>query len=96
MADISNASKPAPRWYRKAKRIIGLLSGPTFFAFVQIFNPTDKQLAGLGQVIAFLPTVLEVFNIILTNGEEYAPAGATQALVNATNQPVAEAIKQNT
>lgn len=70
----SNIDKPAPRWYRKAKRVIGLLSGPTVMAVFQIFSLTDKQMANVATIIAFLPTVLEVFNAVLANGEEYKKA----------------------
>lgn len=70
---IANIDKPAPRWYRKAKRVIALLSGPTVIAFFQVFNLTDKQMANVGIIIAFLPTVLEVFSAVLANGEQYAP-----------------------
>ena len=42
---LTNVNKPAPKWYRKAKRVIGLLSGPTVIAFFQIFNLNDKQMA---------------------------------------------------
>ena len=70
---IDNINKPAPKWYRKAKRVIGLLSGPTVMAVFQVFNLTDKQMANVGVIIAFLPTVLEVFSAILANGEQYAP-----------------------
>ena len=70
---IDNINKPAPKWYRKSKRVIGLLSGPTVMAVFQVFNLTDKQMANVGVIIAFLPTVLEVFSAILANGEQYAP-----------------------
>lgn len=70
---LTNVNKPAPKWYRKAKRVIGLLSGPTVIAFFQIFNLNDKQMANVGIIIAFLPTVLEVFSAVLANGEQYAP-----------------------
>ena len=69
---LTNVNKPAPRWYRKAKRVIGLLSGPTVMAVFQIFNLTDKQMANVGIIIAFLPTLLEVFSAVLANGEQYA------------------------
>lgn len=69
---LTNVNKPAPRWYRKSKRIIGLLSGPTVMAVFQVFNLTDKQMANVGIIIAFLPTLLEVFSALLANGEHYA------------------------
>ena len=69
---LTNVNKPAPKWYRKSKRIIGLLSGPTVMAVFQVFNLTDKQMANVGIIIAFLPTLLEVFSALLANGEHYA------------------------
>ena len=75
---IENINKPAPKWYRKSKRVIGLLSGPTVMAVFQVFNLTDKQMANVGVIIAFLPTVLEVFSAILANGEQYAPTEEKQ------------------
>jgi hypothetical protein len=49
-----------------------LLSGPTVLAVFQIFKLTDHQMASVATVIAFLPTLLEVFSAILANGEQYA------------------------
>ena len=39
-------------------------------AVFQVFNLTDKQMANVGIIIAFLPTLLEVFSALLAN-EEY-------------------------
>ena len=91
----SNINSPAPKWYRKAKRAIGLFSGPSVVAFVQIFNPNDHTMAVVGETIAFLPTVLELFNAILSNGEEYAPVGTTQQLQDITGQPAVSVQKNN-
>lgn len=68
---LTNVNKPAPKWYRKTKRVIGLLSGPTVMALFQVFNLTDKQMANVGIIIAFLPTLLEIFSAVLANGEQY-------------------------
>jgi hypothetical protein len=68
---LTNVNKPAPKWYRKSKRVIGLLSGPTVMAVFQIFHLSDKQMANVATIIAFLPTLLEVFSAILANGENY-------------------------
>lgn len=69
---LTNVNKPAPKWYRKSKRVIGLLSGPTVMAVFQVFELTDKQMANVGIIIAFLPTLLEIFSALLANGEHYA------------------------
>lgn len=68
---LTNVNKPAPKWYRKIKRVIGLLSGPTVMALFQVFNLNDKQMANVGIIIAFLPTLLEIFSAVLANGEQY-------------------------
>jgi Tfp pilus assembly protein PilN len=67
---LTNVNHRSPKWYRKSKRIIGLLSGPTVMAVFQIFHLTDKQMANVATIIAFLPTLLEVFSALLAN-EEY-------------------------
>jgi uncharacterized membrane protein len=67
---LTNVNHRSPKWYRKSKRIIGLLSGPTVMAVFQVFNLTDKQMANVGIIIAFLPTLLEVFSALLSS-EEY-------------------------
>ena len=69
---LTNVNHPAPKWYRKSKRVIGLLSGPTVLAVFQIFKLNDHQMASVATVIAFLPTLLEVFSAVLANGEQYA------------------------
>ena len=69
---LTNVNTPAPKWYRKSKRVIGLLSGPTVIAVFQIFKLNDHQMASVATIIAFLPTLLEVFSAILANGENYA------------------------
>lgn len=69
---LTNVNYPAPKWYRKSKRVIGLLSGPTVLAVFQIFKLNDHQMASVATVIAFLPTLLEVFSAVLANGEHYA------------------------
>lgn len=84
-----NVNSPAPKWYRRAKRAIGLLSGPSVLTFVQIFNPSDHTMAVVGMSIAFLPTILELFNAVLTNGEEYAVSGTTQQLQQLTDAKAA-------
>ncbi|MFN5425454.1 MAG: hypothetical protein ACK5A2_08755 [Bacteroidota bacterium] len=68
--NLTNVNHRSPKWYRKSKRIIGLLSGPTVMAVFQVFNLTDKQMANVGIIIAFLPTLLEVFSALLSS-EEY-------------------------
>ena len=70
--NLMNVNHRSPKWYRKSKRVIGLLSGPTVMAIFQVFNLTDKQMANVGIIIAFLPTLLEVLSAILSNEENDA------------------------
>jgi hypothetical protein len=83
---ITNAGKPAPKWYRKAKRAIALLSGPTVLAVAQTFNLNDSTMAKIGTLIAFLPTALEILNVVLVddnqvyaNSEDVNDSGAASA-----------------
>ena len=69
--NINNASKPAPKWYRKTRRVLALLSGPSFFAVFVIFDLSEKAIADIGVFISWLPTLLEILNVLLANGEEY-------------------------
>jgi hypothetical protein len=67
----SNAHMPAPKWYRKMQRIIYLLSGPVVLALFEVFHASDAAIAQFSKIMAFLPTLLEVLNIALANGEQY-------------------------
>lgn len=80
--NISNANKPAPKWYRKTRRVLGLLSGPSFFAVFVLFDLSEATVAKIGIFISWLPTLLEILNAILANGEEYAPAVTTEIQFN--------------
>lgn len=90
----SNSGRPAPRWFRITKKIWSNTEN-LVIGVLLVTGHTDNSLSLLIFKLAssFVKDTLES---VMSNGEEYAPAGATQALVNATNQPVAEAIKQNT
>lgn len=73
---IDNRHKPAPRWFRKLKKAIGVIvitlnamvaswpknPDPLLVAYIQLWTSI-----GIG-------AILEVLEIILANGEEYAPS----------------------
>lgn len=80
--NISNANKPAPKWYRKTRRVLGLLSGPSFFAVFVLFDLSEAHVAKIGIFISWLPTLLEILNAVLANGEEYAPSENADTLKN--------------
>lgn len=85
---LLNVDQPDPRWYRKSKRVIGLLQGTAFLAFVGIFHPSLKTVAVIGQIIAFMPTLIEILSAMLSDGQEFAPAGTKQALADFTGKNV--------
>jgi hypothetical protein len=60
---LTNVNKPARKWYRKAKKgYRSAIKDRLVMAVFQVFNLTDKQMANVGIIIAFLPTLLEVFS----------------------------------
>lgn len=71
---INNGSKPAPRWYRKLKKGIGVL---TLAANVMVaqWTSVDENLKTHIQLWCTIGigALLEFFDIMLANGEVYAP-----------------------
>jgi hypothetical protein len=72
-----NASRPAPKWYRKTSSILHLLGGPTILSIIKIFNLAPATQSNILELFACLPTLLEILRIALANGEVYAPAELT-------------------
>lgn len=71
---ISNSKKPAPRWFRKLKKAVLIL---TVAANVMIgsWGLTDQLLVARLQLwfTVGIVAILEAFEAVLANGEEYAP-----------------------
>jgi hypothetical protein len=69
-----NSNKPAPKWFRKMKKAIGVLTLAAN-AMVQAWGLPDPLLVAKIQLWCSLGigAVLEALEIILANGEEYAP-----------------------
>ena len=93
MAAFKNTTAPAPKWYRNANKIYG--NTETFglaLLLVLGYGEDSKLLLIIKLTSSFIRGQLDIW---LTSGEEYAPAGATEALVNVTQQTATEAIKEN-
>lgn len=94
MFSTSNTVKPAPKWFRITKKIWSNTEN-LVIGILLVTGHTDSSLPLLVFKLcsSFLKDTLES---VMSNGEEYAPVGATEALENATGQPAAQAIKSNT
>jgi len=77
---ILNVDSPSPRWYRKAKRVIGLASGPAFMAFFEIFEMPESTVNKITKFLLWLPTLLELLSAVLNDDLEIAPAGTKAQL----------------
>lgn len=90
---ISNFSRPAPAWFRTGNAIYGNLETLVIaILLINGVNPDGKGMLEFKLISSFLRTNL---GLVLTNGQEYAPAGATVALQNATNKAPEQAILEN-
>lgn len=70
---LDNSHKPAPRWFRKLKKAIGVLTLAAN-VMVQSWGLPDPLLVAKIQLWCTIGigAVLEAFEIVLANGEEYA------------------------
>ena len=91
MANFINS--PAPKWFRTFNRVYE--NSETFIITLLMVSGKSAD-APLLLYIKLISTFVRTnLALILTGGEEYAPAGATEALVNVTGQSPSEAIKEN-
>ncbi|RYZ63031.1 MAG: hypothetical protein EOO14_00340 [Chitinophagaceae bacterium] len=72
---IENAKKPAPRWFRKWKKAIGILTVSANLMVAQwtFADPTQALKLQLWLPIG-IGAILEAMEVLLANGEDYAPA----------------------
>lgn len=70
---IKNGSKPAPKWFRKMKKAIGILTVAAN-AMVQSWGLPDPLLVAKIQLWCTLGigAILEALEVILANGETYS------------------------
>lgn len=87
---FENISKPSPKWFRIANTVYG--NTETLVIAIMIIygiSSDSKSMLVFKLASSFFRTNI---GLIMANGQEYAPVGATKALENATGQPVKEAI----
>lgn len=79
---LSNSKKPAPRWFRKTKKAVLIL---TVAANVMIgsWGLTDQLLVARLQLwcTVGIMAILEALEAVLANGEEYAAAETENKIV---------------
>jgi hypothetical protein len=68
---ISNGSKPAPKWFRKLKKAIGILVIAANAMIAQWGLPTTETLKLQLWFTIGIGAVLEAMEVMLANGEEY-------------------------
>lgn len=71
---ISNSTKPAPKWFRKTKKAVGILT-VSANVMVASWGFTDQLLVTKLQLwcTVGIGAILEALEALLANGEEYAP-----------------------
>lgn len=69
----SNISKPAPRWFRKAKRAALVLTGATITILMSMGYEENSTL--LLFISIGVGAILEATEIMLANGQEYTKKG---------------------
>mgnify|MGYP003456840898 CR=1 FL=1 len=69
---ISNAGKPAPRWFRKFKKVTGILT-VVANAMIASWPSADEMLKMKIQLWCTIGIggILEALEVLLANGEEY-------------------------
>lgn len=72
--NIDNAAKPAPKWFRKLRKAIGVLTLAAN-VMVQSWGLPDPLLVAKIQLWCTIGigALLEALDIMLANGEDYAP-----------------------
>jgi hypothetical protein len=68
--DLNNSNKPAPRWFRKLKKALTLLSD-TAIVMLLAQGYTENSLTMLWLRVG-LSGILQTLEIVLANGEEYS------------------------
>jgi hypothetical protein len=72
---LKNAIKPAPKWFRKFKKAAGILTLAAN-VMVQSYGFKDPLLVAKIQLwcTVGIGAILEALEVVLANGEEYAPS----------------------
>lgn len=70
-----NINKPAPKWYRIAKKVIYALTGSSILSgTMQRFGISNDDCL---LVVGWLILVVEIFDSILANGETYSSSSSS-------------------
>ena len=94
MSLTDNISKPAPQWFRITKKVLANAENLVIGVLLITGHGDNSQAMLIYKVVSSF--VMSTLDSILTNGQEYAQAGTTQALENVTNLPAATAIEKHT
>lgn len=69
---VSNAGKPAPKWFRKLKKGCCMILIPAAITMLQSFGLDDKTSTKVQVFLAVgIVAVFEFVETMLSNGEEY-------------------------
>jgi len=72
-----NINKPAPKWYRIAKKVIYALTGSSILSgTMQRFGISNDDCL---LIVGWLIVVIEIFDSILANGETYSSSTAKES-----------------
>lgn len=73
---VNNASKPAPKWWRKLENGLLLILIPAAVAIIQGFHFDDELFAArlMLYINIGLVAIIKFIGVMLANGEDYGPA----------------------
>jgi hypothetical protein len=80
----SQFGRPSPGWYRRLANALIIFIIPATTTLVSAWGLSDKILARTLLILSYLPAVIKGIGTVLGNGQEYAPAGTTDALAQST------------
>ena len=71
---IQNSKKPAPKWFRKTKKAVGVLTLAANVMVAQWGLPNPELVTKIQLWCTIgIGAILEALEVLLANGEEYAP-----------------------
>lgn len=71
---LSQASKPAPLWYRRLSNALIIFIIPGAVGLVQGWGLTDRLANRWLMILAFAPALIKGIGVILGNGQIYTPS----------------------
>ncbi len=71
--NVNNASKPAPKWFRKLEMGVCMILIPAAISILQAFGLDGQQSTRIQLFLSVgIVALFKFFGIMLANGEEYA------------------------